>query len=176
MTTTGGRSLKATALPWAAILLFAVGGCAFWQPSLEAPRISLVNMVQQPSQGMEAAFGLELRLINPNDVSLNLKGIDCRLEINDSTVAAGVSGEAAEVPALGTLVYPVTLYASASDFIMLMVRLMADSRRGPEDFELNYRLKGRLFLADGLPGLNRLTFSSEGDLLKLVEPPRRSGD
>lgn len=176
MQTRMGKSLQGTALLWAALLLFTSGGCALWQPSLEAPRISLVNMVQQPSEGMEAAFGLELRLINPNDVALNLKGIDCRLEINDSTVAAGVSGEAAEVPALGTLVYPVTLYASASDFILLMVRLMADSRRAPADFELTYRLKGRLFLADGLPGLNRLTFSSTGDLLRLLEPPRPSAD
>ena len=168
-----GKTLQRTALLWAALLLFTSAGCALWRPSLEAPRISLVNMVQQPSEGMEAAFGLQLRLINPNDVALSLKGIDCRLEINGSTVAAGVSGEAAEVPALGTLVYPVTLYASASDFIMLMVRLMADSRRAPEDFELTYRLKGRLFLADGLPGLNRLSFSSEGDLFKLLEPPQR---
>ena len=171
MTRTVGQSLTGTAWPWAAFLLFALGGCALWQPPLEAPRVSLVDIIQQPSEGMEAAFRLELRLINPNDVALNLKGIDCRLEINDSTVAAGVSGATAEVPALGTLVYPVTLYASASDFIMLMMRLVADSGRAPEDFELNYRLKGRLFLADGLPGLNRLTFRSEGDLLKLVEPP-----
>jgi LEA14-like dessication related protein len=155
------------------MLLLSMGGCASLRPSLEAPRISLVNMTQLPSEGMETAFQLELRLINPNDVPLNLKGVDCRLDINDSTIAAGVAGEIAEVPALGTLVYPVTIYASASDFIILMVRLMAESRQAPEDFELNYRLKGRVFLADGMPGLNRLTFSSEGDLLQLVAPPEQ---
>ena len=159
---------------WLATVMFlmSAGGCASWQPSLEPPRISLVNMTQLPSEGMETAFQLELRLINPNDVPLSLKGIDCRLEINDSTIAAGVAGERADVPALGTLVYPMTIYASASDFIILMVRLMAESGRAPEDFELIYRLKGRVFLAEGLPGLNRLTFTSEGDLLRLVKPPQ----
>ena len=88
-----------------------------------------------------------------------------------SRFASGVSNQAAELPALGTLVYPVTVYASASDFIILMVRLMADSHRSPQDVELTYSLRGRVFLADGMPGLNRLTFSSEGDLLKLIEPP-----
>ena len=156
---------------WLAVGLMFVGGCATLAPSLEAPRISLVNMAQQPSGDMETAFALELRLINPNDVPLALKGIDCRLEINDSTIASGVSNQAAELPALGTLVYPVTVYASASDFIMLMVRLMAGSNRSPQDFELTYSLEGRVFLADGMPGLNRLTFSSEGDLLKLITPP-----
>ena len=153
-----------------AVMLFV--GCASLRPSLESPRISLVSVTQQPSSGdMETAFQLELRLINPNDISLNLKGIDCRLEINDSTIASGVSNERMELPALGTLIYPLTVYASASDFIILMVRLMADSRRSPEDMELIYSLRGRVFLADGMPGLNMLRFSSEGDLLKLIGPP-----
>jgi len=156
--------MTATLLTWS---------CATMGPALEAPRVSLVNIIQQPSNGMETTFQLELRLINPNDVAINLKGIDCRIDINDTTIASGVSNETAELPALSTLVYPVTAYASASDFIMLMVRLMADSNGAPEDFELNYSLRGRVFLADGIPGLNRLTFKSGGDLLKLIQPPKR---
>jgi LEA14-like dessication related protein len=161
----------AMALP-VVLSLLLMGGCASLTPSLEPPRISMVSMTQQPSSDMETVFQLELRLINPNDVPLSLKGIDCRLEINDSTIASGVSNQAAELPALGTLVYPVTVYASASDFIMLMVRLMTGGHRSPEDFELTYRLAGRVFLADAIPGLNRLRFASEGDLLKLIEPPQ----
>ena len=168
---------KLTSRPGAAVFLgilglLLMGGCASLNPSLEAPRISLINMTPLSSEGMESAFELELRLINPNDVPLNLKGIDCRLEINDSTIASGVSNQAAELPALGTLVYPLTLYASASDFIFLMVRLMASGHRSPENFELIYGLEGRVFLADAIPGLNRLSFSAKGDLLKLIEPPQ----
>ncbi len=165
--------LSATALV-VLMVSWLLGGCASLRTSLEAPRISLVNVVQQPTEGMETAFVLDLRLINPNDVPINLKGIDCRLEINDSTIASGVSNEAAELPSLGTIIYPVTVYASASDFIILMVRMMAAGNRSPEDFELKYSLRGRLFLADGMPGLNRLTFKSEGDLLKLIQPPESS--
>ena len=146
------------------------GGCATMTPSLEAPRISLVNIMAEPSEGMETAFQMELRLINPNDVPINLKGIDCRLEINDSTIASGVSNEAAELPALGTVIYPVTAYASASDFVILMVRMMTANRESPDDFELKFSLNGRVFLADGVPGANRLYFESEGDLLRLIQP------
>ena len=138
------------------IAFVLLAGCATMGPSLEPPRISLVNIVQQPTSGMETAFQLELRLINPNDVPISLKGIDCRLEINDSTIASGVANEAAELPSLGTIVYPVTAYASASDFIFLMVRLMTESAGTPDNFELNYSLRGHVFLADGMPGLNRL--------------------
>ena len=148
-------------------------GCATMRPPLEAPQVSLVNISQRPSTGMETAFLMELRLINPNDMAINLKGIDCRLEINDSTIASGVSNEEATLPGLGTIVYPVTAYSSASDFIMLMVRLMADSNSSPEDFELKYSLRGRVHLAGGMAGLNRLSFKSEGDLLKLIQPPNR---
>jgi LEA14-like dessication related protein len=172
MTMGTNRIIQGGAVFLGALALLAMAGCAALGPALEAPRISLVNMTQRSSSDMETVFQLELRLINPNDVPLDLKGIDCRLEINDSTIASGVSNQAAELPALGTLVYPVTVYASASDFIFLMVRMMAASHRAPEDFELTYRLEGRVFLADALPGLNRLTFTSEGDLLKLIEPPQ----
>ncbi|MGD9332523.1 MAG: LEA type 2 family protein [Desulfobacterales bacterium] len=166
--------LQPTAL-LVALTTLITWGCAVMPPAMEAPRISLVNITSQPSEGMETIFQLELRLINPNDVPINLKGIDCRLEINDSTIASGVSNAPAELPALGTIVYPVTAYASASDFIMLMVRLMTANRsRSPEDFELIYGLRGRIFLADGVPGLNRLSFESEGDLLKLIQPPEQS--
>ena len=163
---------RTTALLLALTFLIA-WGCAAMPPAMEAPRISLVNITTQPSSGMETIFQMELRLINPNDVAISLKGVDLRLEINDSTIATGVSNEAADLPALGTLVYPVTAYASASDFIMLMVRLMTTSSSSPEDFELIYGLRGRVFLADGMPGRNRLSFESEGDLLRLIQPPDR---
>jgi len=171
MTTPKHRPRPAVFLLTLAISL--TWSCATMRPSLEAPRVSLVSISQQPSSGMETTFELELRLINPNDIAINLKGIDCRVEINDSTIASGVSNEAATLPALDTIVYPVTAYASASDFIMLMVRLMADNSGSPEDFELNYSLRGRVFLANGMSGMNRLSFKSEGDLLKLIQPPNR---
>ena len=157
-----------------ALAVVPLAGCATMGPSLEAPRISLVNLQPQPAKGMETAFDLQLRLINPNDVALKIKGIDCRLELNEATIVSGVSNEAVELPALGTIVYPVTAYSSASDFIFLLVRLMASGSSSPDDFELNYSLQGRVFLADGVPGLNRLSFKSEGDLLKLIDPPPKS--
>ena len=90
--------------PVVILLILVTGltwGCATMRPPLEAPQVSLVNISQLPSTGMETAFLMELRLINPNDMAINLKGIDCRLEINDSTIASGVSNEEAWLPRLG---------------------------------------------------------------------------
>jgi LEA14-like dessication related protein len=157
-----------------ALALLPLAGCATMSPSLEAPRINLVDLRPQPAKGLETAFDLQLRLINPNDVALKIKGIDCRLELNEATIVSGVSNRAVELPALGTIVYPVTAYSSASNFIFLFLRLVASGNRSPDDLELNYSLQGRVFLADGVPGLNRLSFKSEGDLLKLIQPPPKS--
>jgi hypothetical protein len=39
---------------------------------------------------------------------------------------------------------------------------------------LTYALRGKIFLDEELPGLDRLPFETEGDLLKLRRSPRPS--
>jgi len=164
-------------LPLRILLLLAVWltvGCASLGPTLEAPRISMVSMRSRPAEAgdLETVFQIDLRLINPNDVPLKIRGIDCQLDVNDSTLATGVSDQEVELPRLGTAVVPVTVYASMSDFIWAMFRMLNTHTGRAEQFSLNYTLHGRVFLAEGLPGLNRLTFETEGDLTKVMNPPR----
>lgn len=159
------------------VMLLAVSlpfGCASLGPTLEAPRISLVSMRSLPADAgdLETVFQTDLRLINPNDVPLKIRGIDCELDVNGSTLATGVSDQEIEVPRLGTAVVPVTVYASMSDFVWALFRMLNTHSGRAEQFNLNYTLRGRVFLAEGLPGLNRLTFETEGDLTQIMNPPR----
>jgi len=148
-------------------------GCASLGPSMESPRISLVSMRSLPAESgdLETVFQIDLRLINPNDVPLKIRGIDCQLDINNSTLAAGVSDQEVTVPRLGTAVVPVTVYASMSDFVWALFRMLSTHSGRAERFDLNYTLHGRVFLAEGLPGLNRLTFETHGDLTQIMNPP-----
>nr|MDJ0803877.1 hypothetical protein [Desulfobacterales bacterium] len=66
----------------------------------------------------------------------------------------------------------VTVYTSMTDFMWLMFRMMSSAPEKREALELTYALRGKLFLDDAPPGLDRLTFETQGDLIKLRSSPR----
>jgi LEA14-like dessication related protein len=153
----------------AAILMGSIfGGCASLdKDAIESPHISLVKITPMSSNDLESAFRLDLRLVNPNDRSFRIRGVACKLEINGSTIAAGAADKATELPSLGTAVMPVTVYSSMTDFMWLMFRIMSESPEDREELKLTYAIRGKIFLDEALPGLDRLPFETEGDLIKL---------
>ena len=151
-------------LPW---------GCASIDDGIEAPHISLVKITPLKSDNLESAVQLHLRLVNPNDRTFRIRGITCQLDINGSTIAAGSSDTATELPRLGTAVMPVTVYTSMTDFMWLMFRMMSEAPEKRDELQLTYAIRGKIFLDDALPGLDRLPFETEGDLIKL-RPAQRS--
>ena len=146
------------ALPW---------GCASIDDGIDPPHISLVKITPLKSDNLESAFQLDLRLVNPNDRTFRLRGITCKLDINGSTIAAGSSNTPAELPQLGTAVLPVTVYTSMTDFMWLMFRMMSQTPGKDEELKLTYAIRGKIFLDEALPGLDRLPFETQGDLIKL---------
>jgi LEA14-like dessication related protein len=145
------------ALRLAAVIVFAsvLCGCAVFNKSLESPHISLSDLTVQESTGFEAKFEIQLRVLNPNDIDLNIQGIDCKLEINDKPFAYGLAKAEVKVPAYGSATLPVTMYSS----IFNIARGLLDL---PLREELSYRLKGRLLLdaTERLP--SKVSFKSEG--------------
>ena len=132
-------------------------GCAVFNKSLESPHISLSDLTVQESTGFEAVFEVQLRVLNPNDIDLNIQGIDCKLEINDKPFAYGLSKVVVKVPAYGTATMPVTMYSSIFNIARGLIDL-------PLREEMSYRLKGRLRL-DGTERLpTKVSFKSEGSI------------
>ena len=159
-------------------ILFAASlmkGCATLDDdAIEPPHISLVKITPMGTNNLESAFQLDLRLVNPNDRTFRIRGVACKLEINGSTIAAGTANSATELPRLGTAIIPVTVYSSMTDFMWLMFRIMSQPPEDRETLQLTYAIRGKIFLDGTLPGLDRLPFETEGDLIKLP-PDERSG-
>jgi len=131
---------------WAGFLVLTWTGCAGLGPSLQAPDILLVGLLVEEVDLFETVLQLKLRVINVNDIPLMLKGIQCKLELNDKSVATGVSRTPVNIPALGSDTVSVKVYSSmfniASSFFR-MVQNEAD-RTGNPDF--TYQLSGRIHL------------------------------
>ena len=140
------------------LVVFLLLGCAGVGKKLQPPRITLTNIKVQEIKVFESVFQIDLRVVNPNDVAIDIKGLDCELELNEKHFASGVSNERIKVSSFDTAIIPITVYSSVFD----LAKGLFDA--GKKQM-FNYKLKGRLHLAGGLA----VPFKSEGEL-SLPEP------
>jgi LEA14-like dessication related protein len=132
-----------------------VAGCAGLGKPLETPRVSLSNIQVQESKGLETAFLVQLRVTNPNDVELDIKGLECDLEINGKPFAYGISNTRVKVPAFGSETIPVTVYSSVLDIVKGLFGL-------PQREDLSYKVQGKVRMAGGGLMPSTLPFDSQG--------------
>jgi LEA14-like dessication related protein len=136
-------------------ILWGLSGCAGVGKPLESPRISLANLQAQESTGFETVFLVQLRILNPNEVDLDIRGVDCELEVNGRPFAYGISNTAVKVPAFGSETVPVTVYSSVIDIVRGVF-----GWQGRE--ELSYHLKGKVRVEGGAWMPSALRFDSQG--------------
>ena len=150
------KILKPAITLLAAFMLIAMGisGCAGLGTRLESPRISLSNMGLQQTTGFETVLQVSLRVLNPNDIDLNIRGLDCTLKVNGKPFARGISSTAVQVPAFGSATVPVTVYSSAVDIARSLISM-------PGRDKVNYELKGKVRLEKTGWFLSTVPFSSE---------------
>lgn len=133
-----------------------LAGCAGIKPGFETPRVSLVALEPLDVQLFEQRYGLRLRIQNPNDTELRIKGLDYEVELNGETFGTGVSNAAATVPAYGEATLDLTMVSNLARVLNQFDQLLRDDAPS-----LDYAIRGKLSL-DGL--LLALPFSREGSL------------
>jgi len=134
---------------------FLLAGCAGLGKPLEPPRVSLANIRVEDFTGFETVFQIQLRVINTNDVDLNVKGLEAELEINGQSFAAGVSNTPVKIPSFGTELVTVAVYSS-------VIKMFKSVYGLHESEELKYRLNGKLSVAGNNALATTLPFESEG--------------
>lgn len=138
------------------MLLLTMYGCAGVGKRLEPPRVRVATIRVQDFNVLETVFEVQLRVFNTNDTALQIRGLECELEINGQPFAIGVSDADVEIPSYGTELLPLRLYASIFDIIKSTADL-------PNQEQLRYHIKGKLRLgASAFPGV--LPFDSTGNI------------
>ena len=139
------------------LLIVLMAGCAGMGQRLEAPRVKLATIRVQELNVLETVFEVQLRVFNTNETALQIRGLECELEINGQPFAIGVSDADVEIPSYGTQLLPIDVYASVFDIIKNVQGLQKQQE------QLTYQIKGKVRLAAGtLPSV--LPFRSEGNL------------
>jgi len=136
--------------------VLSLAGCAGVGKTLEPPRVTLANIQVEEVKAFETVFQIELRVFNTNDIAIEIKGIDCELELNDRKFASGVSKVEKTIPSYGTDTVPITLYSSVLDMVRGVLNL-------PGKEKLKYKVSGRVRLGGGPLVPSVVPFKSEGE-------------
>jgi LEA14-like dessication related protein len=123
-------------------------GCAMLQPDLEEPRVEVAGLRMLPMENNTPEFEIDLRVINPNDHNLSLRGISYTINIEERDLVTGVANNLPEIPAYGEAT--ITLTATLS--VLEGIRLITDLLQRPRD-KLNYAFNAQLDLGAIMPDL-----------------------
>jgi LEA14-like dessication related protein len=130
-----------------AIALFAAAltGCATLGGLNEAPRVSLVGIEPVDIQLFEQRYRVTLRLQNPNDRDITIRGLDYEIVVNERVFARGVSGKPVTIPAWGENTAEVEVVSTLWRVMEQLEEL--GSRDKPS---LDYAISGHVNV-DGIP-------------------------
>src|SRR5262245_52783424 len=121
-----------------------MSGCSLFAPKLEKPKLSVVGVELQKSDLWEQRMKVRMRVENPNDRPIPVKGLTVALDVQDQEIAHGVSGASFVVPALGEAEFDMNMTANMAGALLKLLagNQIADS--------IDYHIKGKLSLSSGL--------------------------
>ena len=136
--------------------MLALAGCSLLVPKLETPTLSIVSVELADSTLWEQHARVRLRVQNPNDRALPIKGLSYALEIEGQQFAHGVSSAGFTVPALGEAEFDMNMTANMAGAIIKLLGKGSDSLGE----EVDYRVTGKISLSEGL--LRSIPFEDRG--------------
>jgi LEA14-like dessication related protein len=120
----------------ASLLVLLLSACAGQlRPRVEPPEVRLAGLGFGQPGLFEQELRLDLRVANPNDFAVGVKGMTFDLQVNEIQFAHGRASQPFELPALGEAVVPVTLFVPTMDLLERALQLGVEQR-------LEYRLSG----------------------------------
>ena len=136
---------------------FALSGCAGMAGRGEPVSVTVADLRMGTAGVLEQQYFVTLRIQNPNDRDLALKGVVFELELNDKTFAKGTTGQSVSVPRFSTATVEVETLSTLGGIL----RQLGGVTGGTMPEQLRYRIKGRLY-QEGMGGT--LSFDDRGEL------------
>jgi len=141
--------------------------CSTFGGYQEAPRVSLISIQPIEMGFLEQRYGLQLRIMNPNDDAIPVKGLSYSIEINGHEFAYGVSRQPVSIPAFSEALLDVEVVSNLLNVMQQVQEMSSETGNS-----LHYRLRGKISLEKSLA---QLPFNVEGKLTWLptekAEPP-----
>ncbi|WP_339720711.1 LEA type 2 family protein [uncultured Paraglaciecola sp.] len=123
------------------IATFILSACVGLNPNFEEPDVSVNSFKLLPGASINPTFEIGLRVLNPNSISLNLKGMSYSASIEGNKVFSGVANQLPIVPAYGEADIKLNVQADLFGGIRLIGDLLKK-----RDKAVSYTLKVKLDL------------------------------
>jgi LEA14-like dessication related protein len=149
-------SILPGAVPLVLVLVVALSGCAAFVPKLETPHLEVVGIEIVDAQLMQQRFNVRMRVQNPNDRELPIRGLDYRMQLAGEEFGEGVSNKAFTVPALGEAEFEMTVTTNLASSLLKILPKVQNGQ------PLEYRLDGKV--STDWTFLRTIPFSEKGTL------------
>jgi LEA14-like dessication related protein len=134
------NTLKLLTFRLTALFFFlTLTSCATLNPNFEKPEVSVNSFKVLPGAGINPTFEIGLRVVNPNSIALNLKGLSYTASIEGNKILSGVANQLPTVPAYGEEEVRLNVQADLFGGIRLIADLMKQ-----RDTPISYILKVKL--------------------------------
>jgi len=120
--------------------------CATLSPVFETPSVEVTSFIPLPSQNLAPSFEIGMRVVNPNPMKLNLRGMSYKLFLNDYEVANGVANALPVVPAYGEAEIKLAATLGLIEGMRFVSDMLQSSRS-----EVSYRLQANLDVGALIP-------------------------
>lgn len=147
-----------------------LGGCSAFAPKLETPQLSLLGIQMMSTDIFAQKFRVRVKVENPNDLELPVRGLDYQIILMGDSFAEGVSSDRFVVPANGEAEFDMLV---TTNFVSSLGRLV--SRVGGGKLEdLDYEIAGEVLLDKGF--VKKIPFNHAGkvDIAKALG--KRAGE
>ncbi|MAF82775.1 MAG: LEA type 2 family protein [Gammaproteobacteria bacterium] len=164
--------MRSVFIPYFVAALFfltAISGCAFLYPELEKPGIQLVSISPQQISFSGVKLRCRVRVDNPNDISIPVKGGQINLQIEGTQIAHGALGDGFTVAAGGSELVDVIVEVDSGGSFALAVQLLKAGEQ-----EIDYALTGYIDIAIGM--LGRVSIHETGSIPLTGKPTVNKGD
>jgi len=142
--------MKRTAALLATCLL---GACAALVPKLEPPQLTVTGVELAGGNLQQQQVHLTLHVVNPNARAIDVRGIDCNLDLNGAAFAAGSTEAAFTLPAAGATDFGLNVTANLDAALVALLS-------GFGHKTVDYRMYGQVHLSSGL--MRNIPFEQKG--------------
>jgi len=147
------RSLR---LPFILACAVLLGACASLNSKLEAPQLELMGVQMLSTDMFAQRFKVRVKVINPNDLELPVRGLEYTILMMGDSFAEGMSDQAFVLPALGEAEFDMLV---TTNFVSSFGRLLSRVQGGKLE-NIDYEITGKVMVDKGM--VRKIPFNHRG--------------
>jgi LEA14-like dessication related protein len=157
------RSVRMLFVVACAVLLAA---CSSLGSKLEAPSLELVGVQMLSTDMFAQRFKVRVKVINPNDLELPVKGLEYTILMMGDSFAEGMANESFLLPAMGEAEFDMLV---TTNFVSSFGRLLSRVQGGKLE-NIDYEITGKIMVEKGMVRKIPINHRGTVDFTKALKP------